>query len=137
MSQSIARTSFTLVLLGVAAGVALLLGLVGVYGVISYAVSQRSQELGLRMALGAQASQVKRMVLGQSLILSVIGVVIGLGLSFGLTRLMASLLFGVSPVDPVTFVCVAAGLTGVALLASYLPARRAAGADPMNALRAE
>jgi predicted permease len=121
MSQSIARTSFTLVLLGVAAG----------------AVSQRSQELGLRMALGAQASQVKRMVLGQSLILSVIGVVIGLGLSFGLTRLMASLLFGVSPVDPVTFVCVAAGLTGVALLASYLPARRAAGADPMNALRAE
>ncbi len=137
MAQSIARTSFTLVLLGVAAGVALLLGLVGVYGVISYSVSQRSQEMGLRMALGAQAAQVKRMVLRQSLVLSVIGVAIGLGLAFGLTRLMAGLLFGVSPVDLVTFLSVAVGLTAVALLASYLPARRAAGADPMNALRAE
>ena len=137
MAQSIARTSFTLVLLGVAAGVALILGLIGVYGVISYAVSQRSKELGLRMALGAQASQVKRMVLRQSLILSGIGVSIGLVLAFGLTRVMAGLLFGVSPVDLVTFASVSVGLTGVALVASYLPARRAAAVDPMSALRAE
>jgi putative ABC transport system permease protein len=137
MGQSIARTSFTLTLLAVAAGVALLLGIVGVYGVISYAVSQRSHELGLRMALGAQAGQVKAMVLRQSLVLSGLGVVIGLALAFGATRLMAGLLFGVSPFDPFTFLAVALGLTGVALVASYLPARRAAAADPMSALRAE
>jgi len=137
MGQSIARTSFTLVLLAVAAGVALLLGIVGVYGVISYAVSQRSRELGLRMALGAQAGQVKRMVLRQSLVLAGFGVAIGMGLAFGLTRLMAGLLFGVSPLDPVTFVAVAAGLTGVATVASYLPAHRAAAIDPMKALRTE
>jgi predicted permease len=137
MGQSIARTSFTLVLLGVAAGVALLLGVIGVYGVISYAVSQRSRELGLRMAMGAQASQVKGMVVRQGLVLSAVGVAIGVALALGLTRLMAGLLFGVSPVDPLTFLAVAAGLVGVALLASYLPARRAAGVDPMDVLRAE
>ena len=137
MALSIARTSFTLVLLGVASGVALLLGLIGVYGVISYAVSQRSRELGLRMALGAQAGQVKGMVLRQSLLLSGIGVGIGLGLAIALTRLMAGLLFGVSPMDPVTFLSVAAGLVGVALIASYVPAHRAATVDPMNVLRAE
>jgi predicted permease len=137
MANSIARTSYTMSLLGVAAAVALLLGIVGVYGVISYAVSQRGHELGLRMALGAQAGQVKGMVLRQSLALSGIGVVIGLGLAFGLTRLMAGLLFGVSPVDPLTFLLVAVGLTGVAVTASYLPARRAASADPMEALRSE
>jgi predicted permease len=137
MAQSIARTSFTLVLLGVASAVALILGLIGVYGVISYAVSQRSKEMGLRMALGAQAGQVKGMVLKQSLILSGIGVSIGLAMAFGLTRLMSGMLFGVSPVDVVTFASVAAGLTGVAAVASYLPARRAAAVDPMTALRAE
>ncbi len=137
MGQSIARTSFTLTLLGVAAGVALLLGVIGVYGVISYAVSQRSRELGLRMAMGAQAGQVKGMVLRQGLVLSVIGVTIGLALALGLTRLMVGLLFGVSPVDPLTFLAVAAALIGVALVASYLPARRAAAVDPMSALRAE
>ncbi len=137
MAQSVSRTSFTLLLLGVAGGVALLLGIVGVYGVISYAVSQRGRELGLRMALGAQAGQVKGMVVRQGLVLAGIGVIVGLGLAFGLTRLMAGLLFGVSPLDLTTFACVAIGLTGVAVVASYLPARRAAGADPMNALRAE
>jgi putative ABC transport system permease protein len=137
MGQSIARTSFTLTLLGVAAGVALLLGVIGVYGVISYAVSQRSRELGLRMAMGAQAGQVKRMVVRQGLVLSAVGVAIGLALAFGLTRLMSGLLFGVSPVDPLTFLAVAAVLIGVALVASYLPARRAAGVDPMEVLRAE
>jgi putative ABC transport system permease protein len=137
MAQSVARTSFTLVLLGIFAGAALILGIVGVYGVISYAVSQRSRELGLRIALGARPEQVKGMVLRQGLILSGIGVAIGLGLAFGLTRLMAGLLFGVSPLDPVTFVAVAAGLTGVAAVASYLPAHRASAVDPINALRAE
>ncbi|UCC84123.1 MAG: ABC transporter permease, partial [Gemmatimonadota bacterium] len=137
MGQSISRTSFTMALLGVAAGVALLLGVIGVYGVISYAVSQRSRELGLRMAMGAQASQVKGMVVRQGLVLSAIGVAIGVALAIGLTRLMAGLLFGVSPIDPLTFLAVAAGLIGVALIAAYLPARRAAGVDPMDVLRAE
>ncbi|MCP4657355.1 MAG: ABC transporter permease, partial [bacterium] len=137
MARSVARTSFALVLLGIAAGVALILGIIGVYGVISYAVSRKSRELALRMALGARAGHVKGMVLRQGLVLSGIGVLIGLGLAFGLTRLMAGLLFGVSPVDPVTFLSVAAGLSGVALAASYLPARRAARVDPMTVLRAE
>jgi ABC-type antimicrobial peptide transport system permease subunit len=137
MERSIARTSFTLILLAIAAGVALLLGIVGVYGVISYAVNQRSHELGLRMALGARAEQVKLMVLRQSLVLSAVGVTIGLGLAVGLTRLMAGMLYGVSPLDPLTFVSVALGLAAVAAIASYLPAHRAASADPMEALRAE
>ncbi len=136
-AQSVARRSFALVLLGIAAGVALILGIVGVYGVISYAVSQRSRELALRMALGARAGNVKRMVLRQGLVLSGIGVIIGLGLAFGLTRLMTGLLYGVSPWDPVSFLAVAAGLSGVALAATYLPARRAARVDPMTVLRAE
>jgi len=137
MARYVARTSFALVLLAIAAGVALVLGIIGVYGVISYAVSQRSRELALRMALGAQAGHVKGMVLRQGLLLCAIAVTIGLGLAFGLTRLMAGLLYGVSPVDPVTFLAVAAGLSGVALAATYLPARRAAGVDPMTVLRAE
>jgi predicted permease len=135
MADSMARTSFTLMLLGVAGASALLLGLVGVYGVITYAVSQRTRELGMRMALGAQPGQVQRMVLGQGLVLAGAGVGVGLGMAFGLTRLMSALLYDVSPADPVTFGTVAAGLLGVALLASYLPARRAAKVDPMAALR--
>ncbi len=135
MAGSMARTSYTLLLLGIAAVVALILGLVGVYGVISYAVSQRSRELGMRMALGAQPGQVQRMVLRQGFALAGVGVALGLGLAFGLTRLMSTLLFGVSAVDPITFGAVAIGLLTVALLASYLPARRAAKVDPMTALR--
>lgn len=135
MAASMARTSFTLILLGIAGAAALLLGLVGVYGVISYAVSQRGRELGMRMALGARPGQVQRMVLGQGLVLAGAGVGVGLVMAFGLTRLMSALLFGVSPADPATFGTVAAGLLGVALLASYLPARRAAKVDPMAALR--
>jgi len=137
VAQSVARTSFTLVLLGVAALVALVLGLVGVYGVISYGVSQRSLELGMRMALGADAGRLRRMVLGQGLVLAATGIVIGLGLAFLVTRAMSGLLFGVSPRDPLTFVVVAVALTVVALAASYVPAHRAAGVDPMVILRAE
>jgi ABC-type antimicrobial peptide transport system permease subunit len=137
VANSIARTSFTMILLGVAAGVALLLGVVGVYGVISYAVSQRTRELGMRMALGARDTDVTRMVLRQGLALAAAGLAIGLALAYGVTRLMAGLLFGISPQDPTTFALVPAGLLAVALLASYLPARRAAQVDPMVALRAE
>jgi predicted permease len=135
MASSIARTSFTMVLLATAAGVALILGLIGVYGVISYAVSQRGRELGMRMALGAEPKHIKGMVLKQGLLIFGIGAVAGLGLALALTRLMASLLFGVEPVDPPTFALVPVGLLVVALLASYLPARRAASVDLMEALR--
>ncbi|MGD2217371.1 MAG: ABC transporter permease [Gemmatimonadales bacterium] len=132
-----ARTSFTLVMLGIAAAVALLLATVGVYGVISYVVSQRTREIGVRIALGAGSSTVTGMVLRQGLLLAVIGVALGLAAAYGLTRLMTGLLFGVSPLDPLTYAIVAVSLTAVALLASYLPARRAAAVDPMDALRAE
>ncbi|MDH3734442.1 MAG: ABC transporter permease [Gemmatimonadota bacterium] len=134
---SMARTSFTLVMLAIAAGMALLLGAVGVYGVISYVVSQRSREIGVRVVLGADSGMVRRMVLGQGLRLVVVGVFVGLVASVVVTRLMAGLLYGVSPVDPMTYAVVAVVLALVALLASYLPARRAARVDPMVAIRAE
>jgi ABC-type antimicrobial peptide transport system permease subunit len=137
MAASMARTSFAMILLGITGLVALLLGLVGVYGVISYAVSQRRGELGMRMALGAQAGQVKAMVIKQGIALAGVGVALGLVLAFALTRLMSALLFEVSAVDPLTYASVAIGLLSVALLASYLPARRAANVDPMTALRVE
>ncbi len=137
MAGSVARTSMTLVLLSTAAGVALLLGIIGVYAVISYAVSQRTRELALRTALGAQAGQLTGMVLRQGLTLAGLGVAAGLGLALGLTRLLTGLLYGVSPVDPLTFLAVAAGLTAVALAATWLPARRAARVDPTTALRSE
>jgi predicted permease len=135
--DSMARASFTLVILGIAAAVALLLGSIGVYGVISYAVGQRTQELGLRIAMGAEAGSVVFMVLRQGMVLALIGVVVGIGAAAGVTRLMSALLHGVSPVDPLTYSLVAISLVGVALLASYVPARRAAMVDPMVALRAE
>lgn len=135
--DSMARTSFTLVMLGIAAAVALLLGSIGIYGVISYTVGQRSQELGLRIAMGADAESVVGMVLRQGIALALIGIAVGIGAAIGVTRLMAALLHGVSPVDPLTYSVVALTLVGVALLASYLPARRAASMDPMVALRAE
>ncbi len=137
VAQSVARTSFTLVLLTLAAGVALVLGLVGVYGVIAYGVSQRTQELGVRLALGATTGRVKAMVLAQGLAIAGVGVGVGVALALAVTRLMESLLFGVTPTDPATFAAVAAGLTLVATVASYLPARRASKVDPMVALRSE
>ncbi len=137
MAASMARTSFTMTLLGIAGLVALVLGLVGVYGVISYAVSQRSRELGMRMALGAGARRVTLMVVRQGAVLGVAGVGVGLVLALAVTRVMSAILVGVTPADPLTYVTVAGGLLVVAVLASYLPARRAARVDPVVALRSE
>src|SRR5262249_24444893 len=135
--DSLAATSFTLVMLEIAGAMALILGLIGIYGVISYAVSQRKREIGIRLALGAQQSELKRLFVLKGLALAGIGVAIGLGAAAGLTRLMKSLLFGISAVDPITYTSVALILAAAAVLASYLPARRAASVDPAEALRAE
>lgn len=132
-----ARTSFTLVILAIAGGMALLLGLVGIYGVIAYAVSQRTREIGIRMALGAQPSRLLRVFVRQGLLLAGIGAAIGLIAAAALTRLMSSLLFGVTALDPLTYAAVSALLIVAAVLASYLPARRAMAIDPVEALRAE
>jgi len=134
---SMARTSFTLVMLAIAGGMALLLGVGGLYGVISYAVSQRSREIGIRMALGAQARAVTRMFVMHGLILTATGVGVGLAVSLVMMRVIASLLFDVSPLDPLTYALVSVALTGATLLASYVPARRATTVDPIAALRAE
>jgi predicted permease len=136
-SQSMARTSFTLVMLGIAAGVALLLGMVGIYGVVSYVVSQRTREIGIRMAVGAQQKDMIGMFLRHGILLTCAGLVIGWGAAFGLTRLMSSLLFGVSAMDPVTYGAVALILGSIALLASFIPAFRASRVDPVDALRWE
>jgi putative ABC transport system permease protein len=135
--KSVARTSFTLVMLGIASAMALALGIIGIYGVISYTVSQRKREIGIRLALGAQSGDVVSMVLRQGAQLALLGVCIGLAAAFGLARLMTSLLFGVSAHDPLTFAAVAALLILIALVACYIPARRAMKVDPMVALRYE
>ncbi len=135
--RSMARTSFTLVMLAIAAGMALLLGVVGIYGVISYSVSQRTREIGIRMALGATHQNVRRMFVRHGLVLTGIGVVFGLAAAIGLTRLLTTLLFEVSPVDPITYGAVPVVLVLAALLASYIPARRATIIQPIDALRAE
>ena len=134
---SMARRSFSLALLGIAGAMALLLSIVGIYGVLAYAVVQRQREVGIRVALGATPRTVKRMFVYRGMILAGIGIVSGAVAAAGLTRLMSSLLFGVTPVDAVTFVAAAAFLAGAALLASYIPARRAATIDPMETLRAD
>jgi predicted permease len=136
-SQSLARTSFTLTMLAIAGSMALVLGVIGIYGVISYTVSQRRREIGIRLALGAQRSGLRWMFVRSALALTAIGVVIGMGAAAALTQLMKSLLFGVSPLDPVTYVAIPLVLAVCAVLASYLPARRAAGVDPVEALRSE
>jgi len=136
-NKSMARTSFTLVMLGIAGAMALTLGIIGIYGVISYTVSQRKREIGIRLALGAQGGDVLQMVLRQGAKMAVAGVAIGIGAALGLTPLMTSLLFGVTARDPQTFAGVAVLLMFVALLASYFPARRATRVDPMVALRHE
>ena len=136
-SQSLARTSFTLVMLGIAGTMAFVLGIIGIYGVISYAVLQRTREIGIRLALGEQKGRLRWMFIRSALVLTGIGVAIGLAAAAGLMRLMKSLLFGVSPLDPFTYVSVLIVLAASAVLASYLPARRAAAVNPVEALRAE
>ena len=135
--RSMARTSFTLIMLGVAGSMALLLGVVGIYGVIAYSVSQRTREIGIRMALGAQEPAVTGMFVKHGLLLTGVGVASGLVAAVLAMRLMSSLLFNVNPVDPVTYGAVSLGLGATAWLASYLPSRRAATVDPVEALRAE
>jgi predicted permease len=135
--RSMARTSFTLVMLAIAAGMGLVLGIVGIYGVIAYVVSQRIREIGIRTALGARPAGLLGMFVRQGLWLAGIGATLGLVAATGLTRLMSSLLFGVTALDPVTYISVSALLIAVSVLASYLPARRAITLDPVQALRAE
>jgi putative ABC transport system permease protein len=135
--RSMARTTFALVMLAIAGGMALLLGLIGIYGVISYSVSQRTREIGIRMALGVNHTDVRRMFVRHGLVLAGIGIAVGIAVAAGLARLMASLLFNVSPLDAVTYVAVSLVLASAAVLASYVPARRAAALNPVQALRAE
>ena len=134
---SMARTSFTLVMLAIAGSMALLLGIVGIYGVIACSVAQRRREIGIRLALGAQRRELRWMFVRSALLLTGIGVLIGLAAAAELTQLMKSLLFGISPMDPLTYTAVVAVLLAVAVFASYLPARRAAAVNPVEALRAE
>ena len=134
-SNSVAGPRFNALLLGLFGGLALVLAMVGVFGVINYSVTQRTHEIGIRLALGAQRQHVFRLVVGHGLILALVGVVLGSGGALALTRLLTGLLFGVSPTDVETFVVVSLLLTVVALLACYLPARRATKVDPLEALR--
>jgi predicted permease len=137
VAQTIANQRFSLILLGAFAGIALLLASIGIYGVLSYLVGQRTREIGVRMALGAQRVDVLRMVVSDGARMTLIGAAIGLVVALGLTQLMSSLLFGIKASDPITFASVAALLCGIAFMASYLPARRAAKVDPIVALRYE
>jgi putative ABC transport system permease protein len=137
LSDSVAMRRFQMLLLGVFAAVAFIIAAVGIYGVISYAVSQRTHEIGIRMALGAQASDVLRMVIWRGMSLTLIGVALGLAAALALTRVMRNMLFEVSATDPVTFALIALLLLSVAFIASYIPARRATKVDPLIALRSE
>jgi putative ABC transport system permease protein len=137
MGRQVARDRFALTLMGIFAAVALTLAAIGIYGVLSYSVSQRTQEIGIRMALGARAVEVRRIVVGQGLTLAVLGIVVGVGGAFALSRLLDSMVFGVSVRDPLIFTTVPITLGAVAALAGYLPARRATRVDPMEALRSE
>jgi ABC-type antimicrobial peptide transport system permease subunit len=132
-----ARTSFTLVMLCVSGSMALLLGIVGIYGVISYSVSQRTREIGIRMALGAQRNTLTSLFVRQGLWLTGIGVACGLVAAFATMRFMSSLLFNVSPIDPITYVAISIGVAATAWIACYLPSRRASTVNPVNALRSE
>jgi ABC-type antimicrobial peptide transport system permease subunit len=137
VGDSVAERRLTMVMLAIFAGAALVLAAVGIYGVIAYSVTQRTQEIGIRMALGARQANVLWMVVGNAMLLAATGIVIGAVGGLLLTRLMRDLLFQVRPADPTTFAGVAAVLALVALAASYFPARRAARVDPLVALRAE
>jgi ABC-type antimicrobial peptide transport system permease subunit len=135
--ESMSRTSFTLVMLAVAGSMALLLGIVGLYGVIAYSVAQRTREIGIRLALGAEKREIIRMFLRQGLVLTGIGLACGLAAAFAVIRVMSSLLFEVSPVDFATYVAMCLSLILTTMLATYLPSLRASAVDPVEALRAE
>src|SRR5207247_1946255 len=137
VSQSVAQRRFTMLVLGAFAAVALVLATVGVHGVLSYTVAERNREIGIRMALGADRRSVGRLVVGQGARLALGGLGIGVLASVGVSRLLSALLYGVRPGDPATLAGVALALGGVALLASWLPARRASRVDPMVVLREE
>jgi putative ABC transport system permease protein len=136
-TESTARNEFNMTLLSIFAGIALLLAVIGIYGLMAYTVQQRTQEIGIRMALGAQSCDVLRMVLRHGLLLCLVGIAVGISGAFAAVRLLKSLIFGVSPTDPVTFVSVAVLLAGVAFAACWIPARKASRVDPMVALRHE
>jgi ABC-type antimicrobial peptide transport system permease subunit len=137
IGESLAPRRFSMVLLSIFAGIALLLSSIGIYGVISYVVGQRTHEIGIRMALGAQRRDVLNLMLGQGMKMAIAGVAIGVCAALGLTHLMVKMLFAVSATDPMTFAGVAIMLSGVALAACYIPARRAMRVDPIIALRYE
>ena len=137
LAQSMAQTSFAMVMLAIAAGVALLLAVVGVYGVVSYIVTERTHEVGIRMALGAQRGDVVGLFLRQGLALTLIGIVLGSAVAVLLTPVMSALLYGVRPTDPITYGAVAMALGAVTLFATYLPARRASGVEPVIALHSQ
>jgi ABC-type antimicrobial peptide transport system permease subunit len=133
--RSTARDSFNMMLLSIFGAVALVLAAIGIYGLMAYSVQQRTQEMGIRMALGADRATIRKLVVWQGMKLAVLGVILGIGAAFGLTRLIASFLFGVKAWDPMVFITVPVILTAVALLAVWLPASRASKLDPMQALR--
>ena len=131
------QLSFTMLTLGVVSGLALILGAVGLYGVLSYVVAERTREIGVRMALGATAGTVQRMVVTQGSRIVMIGVVIGIAAAIAATRLLASLLFGVKAVDPVLFAAMSVMMIGIGMVASYMPARRASNVDPLESMRSD
>jgi len=137
MGRSTARQSFNMLLLTIFGAVALVLAAIGIYGLIAYSVEQRTQEMGIRMALGADPSAIRKLVVWQGVRLSLVGVAVGIAAAFGLTRLIATILFGVKPWDPAVFISAPLILSAVALLAVWLPATRASKLDPMAALRVE
>jgi ABC-type antimicrobial peptide transport system permease subunit len=137
MLHSISRRDFNMLLLAIFATAALVLAAVGIYGVMAYSIAQRTQEIGIRMALGADRARIRNLILRQGMLLAIMGVVVGVGMAFGLARLLASFLFGVTAWDPVVFLFVPVLVSSVALLAVWVPARRAMHVDPMRALRSE
>ena len=137
VSESISQPRFNMILLSIFAGLALVLAMTGIYAMISHWASQRAHEIGVRMALGARPLDVLKLVMGQGMFLTLMGVTVGLFGAFGVTRLLSSLLYGVTPADPLTFILVSVLLTAIALVACYIPARRAMRVDPMVALRWE
>jgi putative ABC transport system permease protein len=137
LADSVASSKFNMILMTVFAAVALIMASIGLYGVISYSVSQRTHEIGIRMALGASRPSVLRLVVSNGMALALVGVGFGVVASLGLTRLISSLLYGVSPTDPVTFLTIALIISGVSLAATVVPAHRATRVDPIVALRYE